>query len=253
MLNEILTSVKAQLYERAVSPLIGSITLYWSIWNYKFVLLILSSDSITKKYKIIDEVLYSTWQQTYLQGALYPTITALVYLYAYPYPSKYVFEFTRKKQKEIIDIKREIEEETLLTEKASRKIRQEINDLEENIQKNLERKNTEIERLNKVIEKLEINNNTVSNNQPQKSKTILNKPLAENQIQLLKLIGKNPEKIYEKNIYQESDGKHIEQKFNLGELEKNDYIKSNYNSIASDNAYTLTHKGRSYLVKNKLI
>lgn len=170
-----------------------------------------------------------------------------------PYPSKYVFEFTRKKQKEIVDIKREIEEETLLTAKASRNIRQEITDLEENIQKNLERKDTEIERLKQVIEKLEKNNDNASNNLPPEPKALSNESLVENQVRLLKLIGASPEKTFEKKIYQMSEGNHVVHKFDLGELEGNGYIQRKNHAGLSDASYTLTHKGRSYLVSNNLI
>ena len=202
MLDDMFKSVKAQLYERAVSPLIGSIVISWSLWNYKFILLMVSGLKVTDKYKIIDEVLFTTWQQAYLQGALYPIATAVFYLYLYPYPAKYVFEFTRNRQKEISDIKRKIEDETLLSVKESRAIRREIYALEEEMQKDIERKDSEIERLRKELEDIE-KDEMVSNverqlSDPQSSKPETLSHLSDPQLSMLKLAGEESEPALEK-------------------------------------------------------
>ena len=115
MFDEILKSIKAHLYERSVSPLMGSFIVAWGVWNYKFFLVILSGMPVVDKFEMIEKTLFPTYMQMLLQGTLYPFLTAMVYLFIYPYPAKKVFEFSRNRQKEISDIKRKIEDETLLT------------------------------------------------------------------------------------------------------------------------------------------
>lgn len=254
MLDEILKSIKAQLYDRAVSPLMGSFIISWGIWNYKFLLLVISGVTITEKYRIIDEVLFGTWQQIYLRGALYPIITSLVYLYAYPYPSKYVFEFSRNRQKEISDIKRRIEDETLLTAKESRSIRREIYALEEEFQKDLERKNSEIERLKLELEEID-KGKSISIDQLAKSansiEPTIDKSLPEGQLEVLKKVGESEGAVSEQYLIDSESGSHIKNKYNLEELAKNGYLERGYDRNMDIYTYDLTHKGRSYLVKNK--
>lgn len=254
MLDEILKSIRSQLYERAASPLIGSIVISWALWNYRFILLILSGVSITEKYRIIDEVLFSTWQQIYLNGLLYPLITSLLYIYAYPYPAKYVFEFSRNKQKEIANIKRQIEGEALLTVKESRAIRHEIYTLEEELQKDLERKDSEIERLK--LEIAEVSKEkyvTPVEEQLDKSEqslSVSSVELPSGQLKMLQLVGEDTGEAEEEWLISRSKDNHVIAKFNLGELQEKDYLACNYDQGIGDYIYELTHKGRSYLVAN---
>ena len=39
-LDELLGSVKANLYDKAVSPLFGIFAAFWITWNYKFIMVI---------------------------------------------------------------------------------------------------------------------------------------------------------------------------------------------------------------------
>lgn len=254
MPDEFLKSIRSQLYERAVSPLIGSIVISWALWNYKFILLIVSGVSITEKYRIIDQVLFSTWQQTYLVGLLYPLITSLLYIYAYPYPAKYVFQFSRTRQKEIANIKRQIEDEALLTVKESRAIRREIYTLEEELQKDLERKDSEIERLKLDIEEISQEKHVVSVekqlDKPEPSRAISSVELPEGQLKVLQLVGESTGEVGEMWLIKKSSDNHVTTKFNLGELQENDYLKHDYSQELHDYSYELTHKGRSYLVAN---
>ncbi len=49
MLEEFSKTVKAQLYERANSPLIGSFLIAWCIWNHRFIMVLLSELSFQEK------------------------------------------------------------------------------------------------------------------------------------------------------------------------------------------------------------
>lgn len=247
MFDEILKSIRSQLYERAVSPLFGSVLISWGIWNYKFVLLVFSGIAITEKYRLIDEVLFSNWQQIYLRGALYPILTAIFYIFVYPYPAKYVFEFSRNRQKEINDIKHKIEEETLLTVKESRAIRGEIFTLEEEHQKEVKRKDNEINRLKEELGNASGSVEHVGSDSadefPEKDDD-----LTDAQAQMLKEIGESDSAVSERSIVSQASSGHVKAKYDLGELENLGYLKKDYHSGISDYTYVLTHKGRAFLV-----
>jgi len=256
MLDEILKSIRAHLYERAVSPLMGSFIVSWAVWNYKFLLVVLSGTPIAEKFDLIENLLFSGWYQILMQGALYPLITALTYLYIYPYPATKVFEFSRNRQKEITNIKKKIEEETLLTVKESRAIRGEIFELEERLQKEIERKDNEIQRLKDELNSV----NTAPETKVLTAEDILSKPdeetennssdsLDSSQIDILKEIGSYDDEVSERGIVASSKEGHVKAMYNLGELEKHGHIKKDYSQSLDDYSYILTHKGRTFLVK----
>jgi len=115
MVDEILKSAKAQISERIASPLIGSFVISWCLWNYKFLVILFSSASVSQTFALIDKIAFPTFWALVLNGILLPILTAVAYIFAYPYPAKYVYEFTRRRQKEINEVRQRIEDETLLT------------------------------------------------------------------------------------------------------------------------------------------
>ncbi len=147
MLDDIFKSIRAQLYERAVSPLMGSFVLSWSLWNYKFILLLFSEATIIEKYTLIEDVLFVTWPQILIGGFLGPLGTALFYLFIYPYPAKLVFKFSKNRQKEITNLKKEIEDETLLTIQESRTLRNAIRKMGDQFQEDFSGKDDKIKNL----------------------------------------------------------------------------------------------------------
>jgi len=153
MVDEIVKSAKAQLSERIASPLIGSFAISWSLWNYKFLVILFSAASVTQTFTLIDKIVFPTTWSLILNGVLLPAATTFAYIFLYLYPAKYVYEFTRRRQKEINEVRQRIEDETLLTIEESRKIRAEVLQLEKAHQEIVDRLDVEISRL-----KLEIKN-----------------------------------------------------------------------------------------------
>lgn len=246
MIDEILKSIRSQLYERAVSPLMGSFFISWAAWNYKFIMLLFSNSVITEKYRLIDEVLYVNWCQIYLSGALYPLLTALFFIYAYPIPAKYAFVYSRNRKKEISDIKKVIEEETLLTVKQSRAIKNEVYSLEQEYLQELERKNNEIEKLKENANTQEYS----TERRPEVSTKENNDKITDSQLLLLKAIGKTSDKVRESMLVNNTEGGHVKAKYDLGELEKNKYVKRYHGTTEADYTYVLTRTGRAFLVAN---
>ncbi len=93
MIADAMTSIKAYLYEKAVSPLLGSLIISWCAWNYKFLLMLVSGLSFTDKLKYIN-ILYSNYYDFYFQGILLPVLTSMVYLFLFPFPAQWVYQFS---------------------------------------------------------------------------------------------------------------------------------------------------------------
>lgn len=259
MLNEILKSIKSHLYERSVSPLMGSFIVSWALWNYKFILLLFSGVPIIEKYRIIDEVLFNTPEHYLLYGFIYPAVTTAAYLFLYPFPAKKVFEYTRKKQKEISDVRKKIEEETLLTLQESQTIKREIFILEEEFQKVISRKNQEIDQLRKELSNSGENDLRSSNEvkkviSQSKSKAIeetKKSKIPEDQEKILIALQSGNE-IESALISKLKDNK-VRSEYNIQELLKNKFITKDYDLNARQPKYSLDHYGRTYLVKNDLL
>lgn len=248
MFNEIVTSIKAQLYERAASPLLGSFLLSWSVWNYKFVMLVFSNVQILEKYRITSEVLYISPKQAILMNIVFPTITALAYIFIYPYPAKYVFQFSRNRQKEISIIKKQIEAETLLTAEEARAIRREIYVLEAELEKELNRKNNEIESLKQELAELRDTDLDNLNNSKENAKvTISTDDPTDEELEVLISVGRE-DQVGETELLESIKVNAVKGKYLLGELVNREYLKRSYNQGQRAYSYELTHKGRTLLV-----
>ena len=129
MLEEFEKSVKATLYDRLTSPLIGSLVTAWSICNYKFFLIILSNLSFAEKSVALenyfsrsnDFIRFLNWILScfnrgeitsptfcyYLNTYAIPACWAVIYIFVYPWAAEKVF----KKWQNYIEKKREIKNE----------------------------------------------------------------------------------------------------------------------------------------------
>lgn len=145
MLEEFEKSVKATLYDRLTSPLVGSLVTAWSICNYKFFLIILSNLSFAEKSVALenyfsrsnDFIRLLNWILScfnrgeitsptfcyYLNTYAIPVCWAVIYIFVYPWAAEKVFKkwqnYIEKKRK----IKNEIEGKRLLTLAESEEIR----------------------------------------------------------------------------------------------------------------------------------
>ncbi len=124
MLEEFEKSVKATLYDRLASPLIGSYVTAWCVWNYKVILIIFSDLQYAQKAQCID-VLFAPWCSNGLARYGFPLLWSLFYIFLYPWISKKVFRIWQQYIKDKRDIKNEIEGTRLLTLAESEVIRTE--------------------------------------------------------------------------------------------------------------------------------
>jgi hypothetical protein len=244
MLEEIIKSAKSHIYERLFSPIMGSFVVAWSLWNYKFLVILFSSASITQTFKMIDTLAFPNSSALFLRGFLFPALTAAVYIFLYPYPAKFVFGFTRRRQKEINDLRRTIEDETPLTLEESRKIRAVVAQIENEHSQEIDRKNREIDRLKSEIDGL--------SSPPIESspKTSLEPSLAldPRQLAMLRLIEKLMGRAPESVLLEKSKHSKVKNEYDLGELVNFGLLTRKYDAAEQDYVFEFTHKGRTYLV-----
>lgn len=125
MIDEIMKSAKDSLLDRLSNPLLGSFILSWCLWNYKFLVILFSAASVTTTFKLVDSTAFPDTYTVFTQGLAFPMLTAMAYIFIYPYPAKFVYGFTGRRQREINELRRLIDNETPLTLEESRAIRAE--------------------------------------------------------------------------------------------------------------------------------
>ena len=167
MLEEFEKSVKATLYDRLTSPLVGSLVTVWSICNYKFFLIILSNLSFAEKNAALENYFsrsndfirllncIRSWSNSgeitsptfcyYLNTYAIPVCWAVIYIFVYPWAAEQVFKKWQNYIENKRRIKNDIEKKRLLTAeeaeeiyKARLKKENEITELMQNSKKELQ-------------------------------------------------------------------------------------------------------------------
>lgn len=249
MFEDLLKAVQLQISERLVSPLMGAFAVSWSLWNYKFLVILLSKEPVARSFKMIDALAYPHWWSFGLLGVALPLVTSLAYIFLYPYPARFVFSFTRQRQRELLDIKRKMEDETPLTVEESRKLRREAIRLEQSFYDQLERRDREIERLKDELAAAQVDAKTQVSDAPVREAERAPIALSDSQTQLLKMIGESPG--MQRGDISSRGRNRIEVDFDLGELKNGGLIES-FSARMDGRPFTglrLTHEGRRAVLK----
>lgn len=123
MIQDVINSIKVTLHERFSNPLLGSFLISSIGFNYHFFLIIFSDEKVTDKMALIGHHFDPSRGDVWLRLIIYPSAIAAIYLFILPYPSRWVYEFVRNRQKEILDIRRKTEDEFPLTQTEARELR----------------------------------------------------------------------------------------------------------------------------------
>jgi len=149
-MENFINSFKANLYERASSPVLGYFIFYWLICNYKLVMIILDGDmKIKDKLDLIKEIypqnIVTFWDgfdihySTLLgNGLLIPLLITLVYIFIIPYPAKYIYTFWKNRQKELLIVKHNIDEENPISGNKAKKLRRDFYELQKKYESQFE-------------------------------------------------------------------------------------------------------------------
>lgn len=167
LVSEFLAGMRRVLSERLVSPLFPAFAISWLGTNYKFVMTIFSDDTLAQKFAVIG-TLFPTWQADALQGVVLPSLVALLYILAYPYPARWVYGYALTRQRELLKKRQEIEQARLLTKEESERLRAYYFDEHRKQEAELNKRAELIEQLNAKISALE-NTRMPEQSQPEDS------------------------------------------------------------------------------------
>ncbi|WP_264404005.1 hypothetical protein [Vibrio owensii] len=125
MIADVLTSIKAYLYDRTSSPLLGAFATSLALWNFKILMLFFSKTPYAVKvweidffysqsfFPSIDNLSWLTnyWMCLYLM----PAVTSIFYIYVFPLFSHRVFEYSYNKQIVLNNKKKELQRSELVS------------------------------------------------------------------------------------------------------------------------------------------
>lgn len=248
MIDELVKTIRLHLSERLTSPLMGAFVVSWCAWNYRTLLVAFSGEEVLAKLYIIDHYLYPDLASALIQGVAAPMATAAVYLFGYPFPAKWVYTFTRQRQREILDIRRKIEDETPLTVEDSKRIRNELARAEQEYFAELDRKDAEIARLKGHLAAQEgrMQSTASSMNDARRPEGLTDELLA-----MLSLIDKHGGKLLEPDAISMAGVPKIEAEYRLGELHKMQLLSRVFDPSADEYAFKFTHEGRAALLHSR--
>ncbi|EMI7297886.1 TPA: hypothetical protein ACMDVJ_003872 [Vibrio parahaemolyticus] len=138
MIADVLTSIKAYLYDRTSSPLLGAFATSLALWNFKILMLFFSKTPYAVKVWEID-FFYSqpffsidslSWLTNYWMCLyLMPAVTSLFYIYVFPWFSHRVFEFSYNKQIALNNKKKEMQGSELISAEEKEELLSQIEKL----------------------------------------------------------------------------------------------------------------------------
>lgn len=109
--------------ERLLSPLLATFVVSWSIWNYKFLVILFSLHSVPTTFKLIETVAFPNWQTKLLWGFAYPMLTTVAYLYIYPWFAAIALDQWKRSQLKLTKIRRKYDDETPVSQEEARELR----------------------------------------------------------------------------------------------------------------------------------
>lgn len=125
-MESISKSISTVLDERLSSPLISSFAISWSLWNYKFFVILFSNNSALDTFRLIEQVRFPSLLMWVVNGIAVPLALTALYIYALPYPSKFVYDRWSRTQKETKDIKQRWADLELLAPEDTESLRLEV-------------------------------------------------------------------------------------------------------------------------------
>lgn len=125
-MDDLIKGIKAQLYDRLSSPLLFTFAFSLLAWNYRAVLILLSSLTPSDKFLALD-LLGLTWESEYFYWIshliLLPLATSTIYIFALPWAEKIVFEYSLERKKDLKISRQKIEDDTPISNEEARELR----------------------------------------------------------------------------------------------------------------------------------
>lgn len=127
---EFLRQVTNYLSDRFLQPLSAALLLSWAVWNYKIIMIVISFDSINVKFKNLKVVQYHevfsifgySVESFWWYGFFMPIISAVLFIYAYPYAAIHALEYTIDRQEKVNYLRRRRRESELVDNARAREL-----------------------------------------------------------------------------------------------------------------------------------
>jgi len=256
-MEDLIGSIRKHIDERLASPLTSSFVFAWCLWNYKFFVILFSRNSATVTFALIDSVCFPSHWDYLLRGFLLPLISALIYIFLYPYPSKFVYEFWQKSQRDIAQLKLKIEDETPLTIADSRLLREQHREMLKRIQANQDEydsmvadKDSEIARLKAGMSSSDVFGDSVHLASPSTRIIAPN----EREIEAMVAFGRQDESMSVDALSDQlPDLANAQINYLIDELKAGDLITDVGIDKYGRPLFKLTRSGRKFLVENDLV
>ena len=235
-MDDLLTTMKAQLYERVASPLTVSFILSWCVWNFRLLAVLMSSMDPTAKFRMIDNVLYPDSMTFWLYRVGGPLITSLLYVFVYPYPERWAFTWAKKKQRDLRSIQAALDSDVPLTPEQSRELRLKCKKTVEDTQAIVEEHQEKIGNLMKEIAQLKstiTQQETTITNLEKRAGLIL---LTDDQLKILEIL--KPGSLGTDSLKENSGFSRILTDEVLNELAQLGCVRQ-FNSVTSDRQSTI--------------
>lgn len=151
-----LKDISKGVWERVTSPLISSLLISFCILNWEIIILLFWGNASAQDtvFNIKSHFLNMDDSKFIFRTILMPVLASAFYIFVYPFPARFVYQFAKKRQEELIALKNEIENKRLLTVEQSINIRLEIEKAKLEVEQIVDKKNDEISYLRKQIEDL---------------------------------------------------------------------------------------------------
>jgi hypothetical protein len=235
-MNEYLISIKAYLYDRAVSPFFGAFVFSWISWNYKFLMIVFSDINVHEKINYISNNIYPYFNEWLRVGVVLPFISAMAFVFLYPVIAIPTFLYARKAQKILHDLKQKIDGEKLLSKNESRELKKILFSHQIQFQEEIDKKDNEIELLKKM---LALHNLNIS-----EDKDI---QLSEAQLFMLRYIVTNAPVLEEQILGLYASNKDVHAIFDLTQLKQFGFVIVKKGSLKNHALLEPTDNGLLYL------
>lgn len=265
-MSDFINSLKAILYDRAVSPLFGTFAVAWALCNYKFIVVLLTTMEVDAKFIYIDKILYPDFLWAAVKLIVMPTIGTLAAIFVYPRLAKPVFEHVSEEKAALRKIKQK-NDDSILDDKL-RRLQRLLTDQRIEHDKALDVRDEEVTRLKNIVEQLTKSNSDInealrvaeeasvpvpSQGKDKPRKTANSSILSPSQEQILQNIGEK-EAISVIELEDGGDNK-IKRQYDLEVLTTNGYLDHTAVRVNNSNisGYRLSSRGRAHLVENGLV
>ena len=129
-MNDILSSIK----DRISNPLLVSFAIAWSLVNYKFVIAVLSGDTLDARYQIINST-FDTTGKILCNGIGWPLFWSLLYIFVLPFITIRINEYVLKREIKQNEMRDRLRRQVPITEERRDQLQAQINEQREKSQK----------------------------------------------------------------------------------------------------------------------